>query len=82
MLNEKRNSPNAAVLVSIFAIVAVAIGAFILLNASRRPLSGGNDILIEADGTARLLPNGVKSAETLLEEIGELNPIEPEDGDD
>ena len=52
MLNEKRNSPNATVLVSIFAIVAVAIGAFILLNASRRPLSGGNDILIEADGNS------------------------------
>lgn len=48
-----------------------------VVNAPRAPV-----ILIEADGTARLLPNGVKSAETLLEEIGELEPAEPKDGDD
>jgi len=27
-------------------------------------------VLIEEDGSSRLLPNGVKSAEDLLEEIG------------
>ncbi|MFC2079346.1 TlpA family protein disulfide reductase [Candidatus Bipolaricaulota bacterium] len=38
-----------------------------VVNAPRAPV-----ILIEANGSARLLPNGVKSAEALLEEIGEL----------
>lgn len=44
-----------------------------VVNAPRAPV-----VLIEADGTFRLLPNGVKSAETLLEEIGEL----PNEGDE
>ncbi len=35
-----------------------------VVNAPRAPV-----ILIEADGSARLLPNGLKSAEELLEEI-------------
>ena len=38
-----------------------------VVNAPRTPV-----ILIEADGSFRLLPAGVKSAENLLEEIGEL----------
>jgi cytochrome oxidase Cu insertion factor (SCO1/SenC/PrrC family) len=44
-----------------------------VVNAPRAPV-----ILIEADGSFRLLPNGIKSAETLLEEIGEL-PSEGEE---
>jgi len=35
-----------------------------VVNAPRAPV-----ILIDADGTARLLPGGVKSAEQLLKEI-------------
>lgn len=46
-----------------------------VVNAPRSPV-----ILIEADGTARLLPNGVKSAEMLLEQIGELDLLQSEDG--
>ena len=37
-----------------------------VVNAPRAPV-----ILVEADGSARLLSNGVKSVDTLLEEIGE-----------
>ena len=36
-----------------------------VVNAPRAPV-----VLIEEDGSSRLLPNGVKSAEDLLEEIG------------
>jgi len=43
-----------------------------VVNAPRAPV-----VLIDADGTARLLPSGVKSAETLLEEIG-LEPASEE----
>lgn len=44
-----------------------------VVNAPRAPV-----VLITADGSTRLLPNGIKSAETLLEEIGEL-PSEGEE---
>ncbi|MFC2083331.1 TlpA family protein disulfide reductase, partial [Candidatus Bipolaricaulota bacterium] len=47
-----------------------------VVNAPRAPV-----ILIAADGTARLLPNGVKTAEELLEEIGELPESPAEDGE-
>ena len=47
-----------------------------VVNAPRVPV-----ILIEADGTARLLPNGVKTAEELLEEIGELPEASEDEGD-
>ena len=46
-----------------------------VVNAPRAPV-----ILIDVDGTARLLPNGVKSAEQLLEEIGELELQEDDSG--
>jgi len=42
-----------------------------IVNAPRTPV-----VLINADGSFRLLPNGVKTAETLLEEIGELDSEE------
>ena len=47
-----------------------------VVNAPRAPV-----ILIDADGNARLLPNGVKTAEELLEEIGELPESPAEDGE-
>lgn len=46
-----------------------------VVNAPRAPV-----ILIEADGSARLLPNGVKTAEALLEEIGELPGSDDKEG--
>jgi len=46
-----------------------------VVNAPLAPV-----ILIEADGSARLLNRGVKSAEKLLEEIGPLTPTEGADG--
>lgn len=52
MLNEKRNSLTATVLISILTILVVGIGAFILLSASRKPLSGGSEILNETDGNS------------------------------
>jgi len=45
-----------------------------VVNAPRAPV-----VLIEPDGSSRLLPSGVKSADRLLEEIG-LEPT-PEDGE-
>jgi peroxiredoxin len=51
MLTEKRNSLNPAVVISIIAIVTVAIGVIILLNASERPLA------LDTEGIADLEPN-------------------------
>jgi len=50
MLNEKRKSISTTTLISIFAILAVSLGAFILLSASSKPLSDGNEGLIEESG--------------------------------
>ncbi len=52
MLNEKKNYRNTTVLISIFAFVVVGIGAFILLSASRSPLAGGSENLIDSDGNS------------------------------
>lgn len=50
MLNEKKNSINTTTLISIFAILAVGLGAFILLSGSSKPLSDANESLIETNG--------------------------------
>ena len=50
MLNDKRKSIRTTTLISIFAILAVGLGAFILLSASSKPLSDGNEGLIEEVG--------------------------------
>lgn len=47
-----------------------------VVNAPRAPV-----ILINADGSFRLLPNGIKTAEELLAEIGELPESDPESGE-
>jgi peroxiredoxin len=52
MLNENRNPLNTTVLISVFAIVAVGIGAFILLSATGKPLLGETEILPEGDGNS------------------------------
>jgi len=74
-----RNEFSWLVAVAPFELTQALIRDFGLtvVNAPRAPV-----ILIEADGTARLLTNGVKSAEALLEEIGERESFEPEDGED
>ncbi len=52
MLKEKKNSIRTTAVISIFAALAVSIGAFILLSASRKPLSDGNESLIDVDGNS------------------------------
>lgn len=52
MLKEKKNSIRTTAVISIFAALAVSIGAFILLSASRKPLSEGNESLIDVDGNS------------------------------
>lgn len=52
MLNEKRKSISTTTLISIFAILAMSLGAFILLSASSKPLSDGNEGLIEGVGNS------------------------------
>ena len=52
MLSEKRKYISSTTLISIFAILVVSLGAFILLSASSKPLSDGNEGLIEEVGNA------------------------------
>jgi peroxiredoxin len=52
MLNDKRKSIRTTTLISIFAILAVGLGAFILLSASSKPFSDGNEGLIEEVGNS------------------------------
>lgn len=56
MLNEKRNSLNTSFVISLFAIVTIGIGAFLLLNASGKPLISENEILVDVEGNSVDLP--------------------------